>query len=238
MSVVIGVQRVLVDEGEHQAIRAGRVRVGEITHVWSRELAVVEILGVVVEVEDARIPRIEHLLRRFEAIIRPSRPRIEFQNLESALIVDRDDATELGPSIQEISFGVGEEMITDRWQREGGDRDADGEKVAPVQSRPRPLESLTRDASSLVSADAYAVAETALAARAHDDNLFDRVARRLARDAELLPPYMSLASVADMLEELDGSDSRRRLDESLRLALRLRVLLPLRAARLRARLSR
>ena len=106
--------------------------------------------------------------------------------------------------------------------------------VAPRPGLPRPLESLVRDAASLVSADAYAVAETALAARAHDDNLFDRVARRLARDAELLPPYMSLASVADMLEELDGSDSRRRLDESLRLALRLRVLLPLRAARFAA----
>ena len=60
------------------------------------------------------------------------------------------------------------------------------------------------------------------------------MARRLSRDAELLPPYASLASVADMLEELDGSDSRRRLDESLRLALRLRVLLPLRAARFAA----
>ena len=106
--------------------------------------------------------------------------------------------------------------------------------VAPRPGLPRPLESLVRDAASLVSADAYAVAETALAARAHDDNLFDRVARRLARDAELLPPYMSLASVADMLEELDGADSRRRIDESLRLALRLRVLLPLRAARFAA----
>ena len=106
--------------------------------------------------------------------------------------------------------------------------------VAPRPGLPRPLESLVRDAASLVSADAYAVAETALAARAHEDNLFDRVARRLARDAELLPPYASLASVADMLEELDGADSRRRIDESLRLALRLRVLLPLRAARFAA----
>ena len=98
---------------------------------------------------------------------------------------------------------------------------------------PRPLESLTRDAAALVPADAFAVAETALAGRPSDDNLFDRVARRLSRDAELLPPYAPLASVADMLEELDGADSRRSLDESLRLGLRLRVLLPLRAARLR-----
>ncbi len=106
--------------------------------------------------------------------------------------------------------------------------------VAPRPGLPRPLESLTRDAAALVPADAFAVAETALAARAYDDNLFDRVARRLARDAEPLPPYASLASVADMLEEIDGADSRRRLDESLRLALRLRVLLPLRAARFAA----
>jgi hypothetical protein len=106
--------------------------------------------------------------------------------------------------------------------------------VAPRPGLPRPLESLTRDAASLVSADAYAVAESALAARAHDDNLFDRVARRLARDAEPLPPYASLARVADVLEEVDGADSRRRLDESLRLGLRLRVLLPLRAARFAA----
>jgi hypothetical protein len=106
--------------------------------------------------------------------------------------------------------------------------------VAPRPGLPRPLESLTRDAAALVPADAFAVAETALAARAYDDNLFDRVARRLARDAEMLPPYASLASVADMLEEIDGADSRRRLDESLRLALRLRVLLPLRAARFAA----
>ena len=103
--------------------------------------------------------------------------------------------------------------------------------VAPRPGLPRPLESLTLDASSLVSADAYAVAETALAGRPSDDSLFDRVARRLSRDARPLPP--SLASVADALEELDGADSRRRIDESLRLALRLRVLLPLRAARLR-----
>ena len=106
--------------------------------------------------------------------------------------------------------------------------------VAPRPGLPRSLESLTRDAAALVPADAFAVAETALAARAYDDNLFDRVARRLARDAEILPPYASLASVADMLEEIDGADSRRRLDESLRLALRLRVLLPLRAARFAA----
>ena len=106
--------------------------------------------------------------------------------------------------------------------------------VAPRPGLPRPLESLVRDAAALVPADAFAVAETALAARAYDDNLFDRVARRLARDAEMLPPYASLASVADMLEEIDGADSRRRLDESLRLALRLRVLLPLRAARFAA----
>ena len=108
--------------------------------------------------------------------------------------------------------------------------------VAPRPGLPRPLESLVRDAAALVPADAFAVAETALAARAHDDSLFNRVARRLARDAEPpgLPPYMSLASVADMLEELDGADSRRRIDESLRLALRLRVLLPLRAARFAA----
>ena len=106
--------------------------------------------------------------------------------------------------------------------------------VAPRPGLPRPLESLTRDAAALVPADAFAVAETALAARAYDDNLFDRVARRLARDAEMLPPYASLASVADVLEEIDGADSRRRLDESLRLALRLRVLLPLRAARFAA----
>jgi len=106
--------------------------------------------------------------------------------------------------------------------------------VAPRPGLPRPLESLVRDAAALVPADAFAVAETALAARAHDDNLFNRVARRLARDAEPLPPYAPLASVADMLEELDGADSRRRLDESLWLALRLRVLLPLRAARFAA----
>ena len=93
---------------------------------------------------------------------------------------------------------------------------------------------VSRLCAALVPADAFAVAETALAARAYDDNLFDRVARRLARDAEMLPPYASLASVADMLEEIDGADSRRRLDESLRLALRLRVLLPLRAARFAA----
>ena len=54
--------------------------------------------------------------------------------------------------------------------------------VAPRPGLPRPLESLTRDAAALVPADAFAVAETALAARAYDDNLFDRVARRLARD--------------------------------------------------------
>ena len=106
--------------------------------------------------------------------------------------------------------------------------------VAPRPGLPRPLESLVRDAAALVPADAFAVAETALAARAYDDNLFDRVARRLARDAEMLPPYASLASVADMLEDIDGADSRRRLDESLWLALRLRVLLPLRAARFAA----
>ena len=75
---------------------------------------------------------------------------------------------------------------------------------------------------------------TALAGRPSDDNLFERVSRRLSRDAELLPPYASLAGVADVLEELDGADSRRRIDESLRLALRLRVLLPLRAARFAA----
>ena len=104
--------------------------------------------------------------------------------------------------------------------------------VAPRPGLPRPLESLTRDAAALVPADAFAVAETALAGRPSDDNLFDRVARRLSRDARPLPP--SLAGVADALEELDGADSRRRIDESLRLALRLRVLLPLRAARFAA----
>jgi len=103
--------------------------------------------------------------------------------------------------------------------------------VAPRPGLPRMMESLVRDAASLVSADAYAVAETALAGRPSDDNLYDRVARRLSRDARPLPP--SLAGVADALEELDGADSRRRIDESLRLALRLRVLLPLRAARYR-----
>ena len=103
--------------------------------------------------------------------------------------------------------------------------------VAPRPGLPRPLESLTRDAASLVSADAYAVAETALAGRPSDDSLFARVAHRLSRDARPLPP--SLAGVADALEEIDGADSRRRIDESLRLALRLRVLLPLRAARYR-----
>ena len=101
--------------------------------------------------------------------------------------------------------------------------------VAPRPGLPRPFESLTRDAAALVPADAFAVAETALAGRPSDDSLFARVARRLARDARPLPP--SLAGVADALEELDGADSRRRIDESLRLALRLRVLLPLRAAR-------
>ena len=60
--------------------------------------------------------------------------------------------------------------------------------VAPRPGLPRPLESLTRDAAALVPADAFAVAETALAGRPSDDNLFDRVARRLSRDAELLPP--------------------------------------------------
>jgi hypothetical protein len=105
--------------------------------------------------------------------------------------------------------------------------------VAPRPGLPRPLESLTRDAAALVPADAFAVAETALAGRPSDDSLFARVARRLARDARPLPP--SLAGVADALEEIDGADSRQRLDESLRLALRLRVLLPLRAARLTGR---
>jgi len=104
--------------------------------------------------------------------------------------------------------------------------------VAPRPGLPRPLESLVRDAAALVPADAFAVAETALAGRPSDDNLYDRVARRLSRDARPLPP--SLAGVADALEELDGADSRRRIDESLRLALRLRVLLPLRAARFAA----
>ena len=104
--------------------------------------------------------------------------------------------------------------------------------VAPRPGLPRPMESLTRDAAALVPADAFAVAETALAGRPSDDNLFNRVARRLARDARPLPP--SLAGIADALEEIDGADSRQRLDESLRLALRLRVLLPLRAARYRA----
>jgi hypothetical protein len=111
--------------------------------------------------------------------------------------------------------------------------------VAPRPGLPRPLESLTRDAAALVPADAFAVAETALAGRPSDDSLFDRVARRLSRDARPLPP--SLAGVADALEEIDGALGPRRagpgrnrghLDESLRLALRLRVLLPLRAARL------
>jgi len=111
--------------------------------------------------------------------------------------------------------------------------------VAPRTGLPRPMESLTRDAAALVPADAFAVAETALAGRPSDDNLFDRVARRLSRDARPLPP--SLAGVADALEEIDGALGPRRagpgrngghLDESLRLALRLRVLLPLRAARL------
>ena len=78
--------------------------------------------------------------------------------------------------------------------------------AAPRPGLPRPLESLTRDAAALVPADAFAVAETALAARAYDDNLFDRVARRLSRDARPLPP--SLAGVADALEEIDGADSR------------------------------
>ena len=104
--------------------------------------------------------------------------------------------------------------------------------MAPRPGLPRPLESLTRDAAALVPADAFAVAETALAGRPSDDNLFDRVARRLSRDARPLPP--SLAGVADALVELDGADSRQRLDESLRRGLRLRVLLPLRAARYRA----
>ena len=103
--------------------------------------------------------------------------------------------------------------------------------VAPRPGLPRPMESLTRDAAALVPADAFAVAETALAGRPSDDNLFDRVARRLSRDARPLPP--SLLGLAEALEELDGADSRQRLDESLRLALRLRVLLPLRAARYR-----
>ena len=111
--------------------------------------------------------------------------------------------------------------------------------VAPRPGLPRPMESLTRDAAALVPADAFAVAETALAGRPSDDSLFDRVARRLSRDARPLPP--SLAGVADALEEIDGALGPRRagpgragghLDESLRLALRLRVLLPLRAARL------
>jgi hypothetical protein len=104
--------------------------------------------------------------------------------------------------------------------------------VAPRPGLPRPMESLTRDAAALVPADAFAVAETALAGRPSDDSLFDRVARRLSRDARPLPP--SLVGVADALEEIDGADSRQRLDESLRLALRLRVLLPLRAARFAA----
>ena len=110
--------------------------------------------------------------------------------------------------------------------------------VAPRPGLPRMMESLVRDAASLVSADAYAVAETALAARAHDDSLFNRVARRLARDARPLPP--SLLGLAEALEEIDMAQlatrhrNRLRLDESLRLGLRLRVLLPLRAARLRS----
>ena len=105
--------------------------------------------------------------------------------------------------------------------------------VAPRPGLPRPLESLTRDAAALVPADAFAVAETALAGRPSDDNLFARVARRLSRDARPLPP--SLAGVADALEEIDGAlGPGDHLDESLRQALRLRVLLPLRAARYRA----
>ena len=105
--------------------------------------------------------------------------------------------------------------------------------VAPRPGLPRPLESLTRDAAALVPADAFAVAETALAGRPSDDNLFARVARRLSRDARPLPP--SLAGVADALEEIDGAlGPGDHLDESLRQALRLRVLLPLRAARLRS----
>ena len=106
--------------------------------------------------------------------------------------------------------------------------------VAPRPGLPRPLESLTRDAAALVPADAFAVAETALAGRPSDDNLFARVARRLSRDARPLPP--SLAGVADALEEIDGAlGPGGHLDESLRLGLRLRVLLPLRAARLTGR---
>ena len=105
--------------------------------------------------------------------------------------------------------------------------------MAPRPGLPRPMESLTRDAAALVPADAFAVAETALAGRPSDDNLFDRVARRLSRDARPLPP--SLAGVADALEEIDGAlGPGGHLDESLRLGLRLRVLLPLRAARFAA----
>ena len=70
--------------------------------------------------------------------------------------------------------------------------------MAPRPGLPRPLESLTRDAAALVPADAFAVAETALAGRPSDDNLFARVARRLSRDARPLPP--SLAGVADALD--------------------------------------
>ena len=71
------------------------------------------------------------------------------------------------------------------------------------------------------------------------ENLFDRVARRLARDARPLPP--SLLGLVEALEEIDMAQlatrhrNRLRLDESLRLGLRLRVLLPLRAARYRHR---
>ena len=78
--------------------------------------------------------------------------------------------------------------------------------------------------------DAFAVAETALAGNATDDALFALVARRLSRAAKPLPP--PLAGLADALEEIDGARNHNRLDSSLRLALRLRVLLPLRAARL------
>ena len=102
--------------------------------------------------------------------------------------------------------------------------------VAPRPGLPRPLESLMRDAAALVAPDAFAVAETALAGNATDDALFALVARRLSRAAKPLPP--PLAGLADALEEIDGARNHNRLDSSLRLALRLRVLLPLRAARL------
>lgn len=108
--------------------------------------------------------------------------------------------------------------------------------VAPRPGLPRPLESLMRDAASLVSADAYAVAETALAgSAASDDTLFERAARRLSRDATALP--LSLVGLADALDEIDGACSHYRRDQLLRRRLRLRVLLPLRAARLAANLT-